>query len=614
MEEAIIRDGNLKKFNKLIRKRGIEAILDEHTFQLILSNSIYSNFDMMGTWIQEVLKAGLWDRLKPGTGQSLQAAPFRTIKLDQMKMTPKRMTKTIEAIIADHKCRRTTAIRYWLPWFILYTEKVDPKFADKLEDTVFCLLFYEALDFAFRAKASAQTFRHMFHNDRLTIQVRARYLRYCTYCITHHPAKVGKIQFMGEVVCEIAPILLAYNLNLPALATSIMTYMDDDYLAHIRSAFMEHVKEGMEDVPAYLFEAHPGFPDDDHSRDVPAYVFSLEEMPYLYTQKALITYVEAHQPDLLLVEDLLTNHLAASMNLKRETLQRVLADGHKVWAWCAAHPIEEVDAVVDLAPYLPTPIPPTIMAQVLFEVPFSDDLIDRAPLFHVHPEALGSFLFYVLDLCVRPDPERLARLFDLTLSLPTAYGKDASTKPKTWRTVTSSIQDERDPPTLPPYTFSFERAWARFFDRELLKLLRAGKVSVEVWTLLCEKGPASLMTWRPCHTSNGLGWDYWLLKTQKRPLDYLEPFWQRWPLGTFGRPERKRYTGQKRQEWNPLMWVISQTPVGCLEAGEVWDAARRYSPSFLHGDLLTNPLRLANDKKSEEACEWVRARLAECEV
>jgi hypothetical protein len=627
MEESIIRDGNLKKFHKLIRKKGIDAILDEQTFQLILSSSLYSNYDMMGTWIQEVLKADLWHRLNPGTGTSLQAAPFRTLKVDQVKLTPKRMAKTIEAIIDDHQRRKTTAIRYWLPWFILYTEKVDPRFADKLDDTVFCLLFYEALDFAFRAKASAQTFRHMFHNDRLTLQVRARYLRYCTYCIENHLAKVGKIQFMGEVVCEIAPILLAYNLKLEKLAASIMSYMDAPYLAHIRQAFMEHIRGGMEDVPLYLFRGHPGFEEEEHSSDVPAYVFSSEEMPYLYGQKALLSWIEGHQPELILVEDILANHWDASKNLQGETLTRVLGENRdKVWAWCAANPLDEVDAVVDLAPFLPTPVPPALMNQVLFEVPFSDDLMAIAPPFHVHPEALGSYLFYLLDLCVRPDPPRLKHLLASTLSLPTVYLSD--TRVETWRSLTRNIQDERNQPILSSYSHAFERAWARFFDREILKLLRKGVLTPEIWSILMTHGPPSLFGPRPSHTSNGFAWDYHLLhlrghlpeekRESFRARPFLAAFWQRVPPGTFTYPSSKKaYAKHGRGGWSPLTWIIAQTPRGCEEANEIWREAQRYSPSWLHGygagDASVYPLRLAYDKGSPSAKEWVKNCLKEIE-
>jgi len=619
MEESIIRDGNLKKFNKLIRKRGIEAILDEHTFQLILSSSLYSNYDMMGTWIQEVLKGGLWDKLKPGTAQSLQAAPFRTLKVDQVKMTPKRMTKTIEAIIEDHMKRKTTAIRYWLPWFILYTEKVDPTFADKLDDTVFCLLFYEALDFAFRAKSSAQTFRHMFHNDRLTIQVRGRYLRYCTYCIENHLAKVGKIQFMGEVVCEIAPILLAYNLKLEKLAASIMTYMDDGYLAHIRSAFMDHIREGMEDIPLYLFRDHPRFGSvkdggEELSRDVPPYIFSSEEMPFLYRQKALMGWIEVHQPDLIVVEDVLVNHWDAARNLSGDTLRRVLGDHHeRVWAWCDANPIDEVDAVVDLAPFLPTPVPSPLMAQVLFEVPFSDSLLAIAPSFHVHPEALGSYLFYILDLCVRPDATRLSHLLASTLTLPCVKtNEDASIK--TWRTATRTIRDERSPATLEPYTHVFERTWARFFDREILKLLRKGLLTHDLWSILVTKAPPTLLDAKPCHTSNGLGWDYQILhaKAIKDPLAYLKPFWERFPPGSFALPSRKCHKSQKREHWSPLMWIIAQTPKGCPQAAAIWTEAQRYSPSItanFSSKASVYPLRLALDKGHEEAWDWIEKQM-----
>lgn len=613
MEESIIRDGNLKKFNKLIRKRGIEAILDEDTFQLTLASSLYSNYDMMGTWIQEVLKAGLWDRLKPGTGSSLQAAPFRTLKVDQLKLTPKRMAKTIDAIIEDHMKRKTTAIRYWLPWFILYTEKVDPKFADRLDDTVFCLLFYEALDFAFRAKASAQNFRHMFHNDRLTIQVRARYLRYCTYCIENHPAKVGKIQFMGEVICEIAPILLAYNLKLERLAVSIMTYMDGPYLAHIRQAFMDHVREGMEDIPLYLFRDHPGFGSvedgEELSSDVPAYIFSLEEMPYLYGQKALIGWIEEHQPDLIVAEDVLACHHQASQNLKGDTLREVLGrDASRLWAWCEANPMSEIDAIVDLAPFLPTPVPPLLMAQVLFEVPFSDPLLAIAPPFHVHPEALGSYLYYILDLCVRPDPARLAHLFSLTLSLPTSY---ANSKVQTWRSLTSAILDERKEVRLEPYDFVFERAWARFFDREILKLLRTKVMSPEVWSVLVSLSPPSLLAPRPAHTKDKT-WDYFLLKLGN-PLAYLQPFWKRFPPGTFG----PYHVTKGKTSWSPLMAIIAQTPQGSEEAKEIWTEAQLYSPSVTAGydeSLLDStkqvyPLRLAHDKGSSSAYQWVSENL-----
>jgi hypothetical protein len=156
----------------------------------------------------------------------------------------------------------------------------------------------------------------------------------------------------------------------------------------------------------------------------------------------------------------------------------------------------------------------------------------------------------------------------------------------------------------------FERAWARFFDREILKLLRKGVMTPDLWSILMTKAPPTLLDAKPCHTSNGLGWDYQLMhaKAIKDPLAYLKPFWVRFPPGSFALPSRRRHKKQTREKWSPLMWIISQTPAGCPQAAEIWTEAQRYSPSIttnFSNETSIYPLRLALDKGHEHAWDWV---------
>lgn len=584
MEEAILRKGDLKKFEKYIRKRGVEAILDEETFQLILSNTIYADFDVMGVWIQEVLKAKLWHRVTRATAASLQAAPFRMVKFE--RLTPKRLAKTVEAIIQNHQEKKSLAIRFWLPWIILYTEEVDPQYPDKLDDVVFCLFFYEALDFAFRAKASAQTFRHMFHTDRLKTQVRARYLRFCTYCIEHHLAKCGKIQFLGDAVCEISPILLAYRLGLPRLAVSIMTFMDDAYLAHIRAAFLEQAKAspGVQ-VPTYFFEAHARVTaDDPRCRDVPAHVFTAGDVKALYDQRELIVYLantarELFDPlDLLDFHDVTRDVLAPSSAANREWVRDTfVAHEPALRAWLDARPDRAVDAVVDLADLLPpTLVSPALLARVFYEVPFLAKLLPfvRAP-FHVHPPALPSYLFFCLDCVCRDDVPALRGFLSMTRTLPRGWRAATSVKPKAGE--------------VPLLGSPYARHWARFFDREVAKLLKSGGMSLAAWGTLCAHGFPSLLAPHIAGRKQRTTWDQFILGLRPFPrrAAFLEAFWQRCPLGTYayGLSGRRARAGQAG--WTPLMWVVALTPPSATDAAEVWRLAERWCPNYLSGGDLS---------------------------
>lgn len=612
MEEAILRSGNLKKFEKFIRKRGVEAILDEETFQLILSNTIYSDFDIMGMWIQEVLKAHLWHKVTRATASSLQAAPFRMVKFE--RLTPKRLTKTLEAIIQNHQEKKSLAIRYWLPWIILYTEEVDPKYPDKLDDVIFCLFFYEALDFAFRAKASAQTFRHMFHTDRLKTQVRARYLRFCNYCIENHLGKCGKIQYLGENVCEIAPIILAYNLGLPRLASSIMTFMDDEYLAHIRQTFLDQAMRNPSiQTPTYFFEAHEKKEGDDRSRDVPAFTFTKEHVAKLYDQRELIVYLANTAKDLFDPIDLLDFHdvtrdvLIPSSKENEEWIRSTFCSVEEdLRTWLENHPERAIDVVVDLAEVLPpTLVSSRLLSRVFYEVPFLPKYLPfvKEP-FHVHAPSLPSYLYFCLDCICRNDLQAFQTFLALTRSLP-----------RGWRDVTSQKPKLKE---IPLEGTPYDRHWARFFDRQIAKMLKENEISVEAWTLLCTHGFPSLLTPYLAHRKERTTWDEYLLglKGLTNRVAFLNAFWCRYPLGTY--PFGCRSKRSNRTSWSPLMWIISFTPSYVEDAKEVWTLAEKWCPNFLYqigGSEGMTALHLARDKTKMDrpirdgAQEWLKERL-----
>lgn len=641
MEDRIIATGDLTRFNKLVRKKGIKTITEYETFQLRFANSSYDRFDLLAEWICKLVSAGMWDNLKNSTRISVQAAPFRPIK--DIKIKPSRLSKLVNVLLQEHAKKHTTMICQWLPWFILYTEKVNKKFADSLDDAVFCLLFYEALDFAFRAKGvNAARFNHMFNTDTMTIVVRSRYLAYCTYCIENHPSKVGKIQFMENMsnedgkLCAIPPILLACHLGQETLAVSIMTYMDDSYLENLRLNFIDNIAKGANNAPRYIFSDHKGFPDEKFSRDVHAYVFSYDEVHAMYKHRDIIRFISERQPDLITVEDLLLHHKYTSEYLDGDFLRGVLArDPVRVWKWFEKNPADEACAVSCLAEYMPTPFPRDVLSRVLFEFPVRSKYMRLAESFHVHPESVYSYLLYVLDLCASNDYRRLSDVFSKTKSLPCMFYPETM-KYSTWRSVTSrrarNLVFDKDCEDSVCYTkhattattparienkwvlqlydnYEFEKALAVFFDKGIYKLLKKRIINEETWRVLCVESPPTLLHYKPSYKRR-VTWDVVLMKTQKEPWRYVSNFWKRFPLGSYPHSAKK---GRKREitnNWNFLACVFaSSSTVPPVQAAKVWDIALLYSPDMFCkiGDKGQTPLHIALKKKGMGW--WVKEKL-----
>ena len=641
MENRIIATGDLTRFNKLVRKKGINSITEYETFQVRFANSSYDRFDLLTEWICRIVSAGLWENLKSSTRISVQAAPFRSVK--DIKIKPNRLSKLVSILLKDHAQKRTTSICQWLPWFILYTEKVDKRFADQLDDAVFCLLFYEALDFAFRAEGvNAARFNHMFNTDNMTIVVRSRYLAYCTYCIDNHPSKVGKIQFMenmtydGEGLCEIPPILLACHLGQETLASSIMTYMDDDYLANLRLNFLDSIAKGASKAPLYIFTEHKKFLNEKSSRDVKAYEFSRDEVCILYKHRDIIRFVAERQPDLITAEDLLFHYKIASENLEGDFVRRVLArEPNHVWNWLKEHPIDEGGSVACLAEYMPTPFPSDVLSRVLFEFPIRMKYIRLAKSFHVHPESVYSYLLYILELCASNDHLNLLELFSKTKSLPCTF-YSGNMAYSTWRSVTSrrprnlvinkdkedAIIDNKNTTNtntslrnenkwvLKMYdNHEFEKALAVFFDKSIYKLLKKEIIKEETWRVLCIHSPPTILHYKPSYKRR-ITWDVILMKTQKEPSRYVTHFWKRFPLGSYPHSAMK---GRKRnitKYWNPLACVFaSSSGIHVEQAAKIWDIALTYSPDMFCkiGDRYQTPLHIALKKKGMEW--WIQEKL-----
>ncbi len=567
MEDAILRTGDLKRFHKFVRKKGVEAILDEDTFQLVLANPIYSDFDMIGAWLSEVIKAGRWEEIRPSVRKSVQGAPFRLVTFE--RLTPKRLMKTIDLILGEAK---GLTLRHWLPWIILCREKCEKWSLKTLDDAVFTLLFYEALDFAFRAKGdNTNNFQHMFHTGALTLKVRTRYLAYCQDCLAADPVRCGQIQLLGEGICEVAPFMLAYQLDLEVLAIAIMSFMDDPYLAYIRQTFLGQIHEATCEVtfPRYLFDAHPAL-DHPLARGVPLYTFRPEEMEGVFRQKEILDLILETQPEVIRIEEVFEDVVDASLNLPQSLLSKLCGDNvDYISGWLEDHPRERADVVALLAKSLTKEmIPPSLIPSILFHVPLGDDLLNLLSHgFHVHPPMVEWYLLYLLDLCVRGQTEKLKRVFSLTLSFPH-----------------DSLLTEQ----------------LSFFDKEIFKGLAKGLWTPPVWTELCRSG--LLRQFPRCRTlsKRPRTWDRIILKTQREVVGFLTPLWA--CVGPI--------VGEIKGT-NFLMRVIQWTGKGLQDVEDLWALAEGYSPNYLWSYKGVTALHMALKKQPKSS--WIKQKIEEIE-
>lgn len=589
MEDVILRTGDLKRFYKFVRKNGADSILDEDTFQLVLSSSMYSDFDMIGAWIIKVFEFNKWDEVRPSVKTAIQSAPFRLVSCE--RLTQKRLAKTVELILSKVK---GLSIRYWLPWIIFCCEKVEKWDIDLLDDVTFCILFHEALDFAYRAKgASTASFQHMFHTDSLTLRVRARYLQFCKDCMAHDLWKCGQVQLLGNDFCEIAPFVLAHHLNVPELAISIMTYMDRSYLDHIRGVFIDQIANGTGDTlyPRYIFDKHDGLKpkNEDKLKDgevnpshsIPCHRWKKDDMVGMFYQKEILNLILETQPEVIEYDDVLEEAYDAAKNLPLPFLKNLLKkNGTKVKAWLEEEDHKDMSnsIISSLAQALPpSAISHDTLVSVLFRVPLSDHLLAliREPI-HIHDEMLNWYLLYLLDICSRGDEEKVRKLLEMTLTLPLSS--------------TQKIKSSYG-----------------FFDHEIYKMLKSQTLSPNIWTLLTSV--SDLLTLFPRGRTKAtrvskrpISWDRILLKTQNVVAPYLKSTWE--CLGHLSKVKDSDST-------NFLGRIIQWTGKQVKDSSDVWGLAETYSPNYLFSRGDFTPLSMAFKKQPSSL--WVTEKLDEIE-
>lgn len=483
MDVHLLRSGNIKRLQKYIRKHGAKKIIDEDYLN-VLSNSLYGDFDLMGEWLQAVLNAGVWDNIEPKYQIAIQGAPFRII--DSERVTPKRLIKTMHTIVTYSRGKN---IQGWLPWIIFTQEKTNEDVFESLDEDMFAYLFYESMDFAHRAAGVKYSFREqMFESNRILLTARARYKEYCLQAMDKHLWRCTRIQNIQDIG-EIPPFMLVHRLGFDTLGEALVTVMDVEYLDSVRDAYLSQLYDGMKEIPVYVYKSHDAHKDCQESKSVEAYVFSKDDVHYIFESPDLVRYVSTTQPELFSVVTLFQMR-EKGLVLDEEFQHRLIdVEREKIKEYWESDSVFMTDNAHHYGHLIGDDIRIDVFQSVLYEYGFDEKLMNAT----THP-------FYIFDSMVKGAIEYLFKL-------------------ETFEPFCSRILDWD--------VGSKERQM--IIDRQVFNRVRKGTLSADNFGALCKHG---IIKDKPCIKTirkTYKSWDYLFAHICKDPYPYLEFYWAKYP-------------------------------------------------------------------------------------